>query len=358
MDAKITLSKKDRREIIAEAREVLKEQLDGVPEGTRITFDDEHLEILEDLIFDYYDVELSKSTDIKEEYRGQRISIKYIALEGKYLRKLDLSKVSFCNVVWGGSKRLRNFLVKCKYNLGDVFVDLTGTNARVDFSSSVFSKYFNLPIYISYCDFNGLDLSQNNLSSFVISDSNFEGTNIGLIYKEGSGNCAMISNSNMNGLKTFEKWPVIGPQTFYLIVKDAPNKETSNFSNTGLKFSFSISNPKLFRKCICNVLDKSTGIKRMELRHLIELKKKEWSFCEYNDDENYYSSNNLVVEFVISIVNMMRQGKLNGCELNGRKIPNREEILDKKTERQDIYKRVRSKGREDYFQAIKQATGK
>lgn len=355
MEKKITLSKKDRKEIVAEAREELKKQLDGVPDGTRITFDNEHLEILEDLIFDYYDVELGNCSSVKEEYRGKKVRIKYIALEGKYLSKLDLSKVSFENVVWGGSDILRSLLVNCKYDLDDVGVDLSGTNAIIDFSQSAFSKYLDYCICFSYCNFKGLDLSQNNLSRFFISDSNFEGTNIGLIYKEGSGKCTMISNSNMDGLKTFEKWPVIGVETFFQIVRDISKREFSSFNNTGLKIDFSISNPKLFRKCIRNVIDQSTGIKRMELSpHITVIDRS----VRLDDDERYYLENREYVDFVISMVNMMRQGKLSGCELNGRKIPSPVETLAKKAESQGIYKKVRSKKREGYFSAINKATGK
>ena len=253
MAREMTLSKKERREIVVEDREKLKKKLDSIPEGKRMVFADEYLDILEDLIFDYYDVELGNYPFVKEEYRGKKVEIKYIALDGKYLRKLDLSKVSFENLVWGGSKHFKNLLVNCEYDLVDVCVDLSGTNASVDFSKSFISKYLTFPLCIFNCNFNGLDLSKNSLRNFSIHTCDFERTRIKLVFPEKTTEKAEIYSSNMNGLTTFEDWPEIGFQWFDYIFKD----ENSSFIGTGLKFNFPVKDSEL----------KTFFLRSIKLRH-------------------------------------------------------------------------------------------
>lgn len=335
MEEKITLSKKDRREIVAETREELKKQLDGVPKGTRIVF--KSTETLEDLIFDYYDLELPEVSDVKDEYRGKKIRVKCIALEGKYLRKLDLSKVSFEDVVWGRF----GFINKGRnFNFQSDQVDLSGTNAKIDFSVSSVKKYLNTPLEISNCNFSGLDLSNNFLDSFCILNCNFAETNINLIYPDslpGSSRYAVICNSIMDGLRTFSEWPCVSYFSFAngSIGYNAIRISGCSLKNTGLKISlpqlnsFKFDVGKLtyvdfFNKFVDFNCDEEGNIVGLKYNELLKNELEKNRYSEYS--QLYYKG---VIQKIIHIYNLICQGNLLGCYINGVEIASLEDARAK-----------------------------
>lgn len=138
------------------------EKLLKLPEGKRIHLD---CELLEELIFERVTIDNEM--------------VKYPIWSGECLKKIDLSEVSFENVSWNLISR--NLTSKLRT------IDLSGTNARIDFSKSYEAKN-NKPCTIACVDFSHMDLTDAHLE--VIDDvyrtnfSSCEGDFISLIMGE------------------------------------------------------------------------------------------------------------------------------------------------------------------------------
>lgn len=173
---------------INELRVSLQELLNDVPEGERIKL---NKELLEQLIFDAY-VE-------KREMDDKNISdvlVKYVVWSGPFLRKLDLSEVSFDNVMWQIDYDSEQFFERGSTNRyiekGIKEIDLSGTNAVINFNKII----KNFTTYIAYCNFSGVDLSNNCLSNFYIENCVFDNTGIRLSFD--CDECALVRSSFRN----------------------------------------------------------------------------------------------------------------------------------------------------------------
>jgi len=156
--------------IDARIRIDLEEELSKVPEGQKIHKDKF---LLESLIF--------------EEGKTKRI-----AWSGPFLRKLDLSEVSFDNVIW--------------YNFEDKPVDLSGTNVNINFLHS-WNGVNGSDIIIHNCNLSGVDLSKSH-TEYVhqIINSDLSHTNATLDmgcfwdWADQEKDNRMYSNSNFEGI--------------------------------------------------------------------------------------------------------------------------------------------------------------
>ena len=208
--------------------------------------------------------------------------IKVPIWSGQFLRKIDLSKISFENVTW----ILEDYPLiyremKEKYNF-DGYVDYSYTNANIDFSSSFEAKQYKEGkknvMYINNCNFAGVDLSNNDIRDAQIYSSNISQTKLNLenaVLYCGDTNFTGINLSHYN----------INIDTF--LSDEGGNiqlGEAGNFSNTKLNFVGDIDSLSLDKKRV---------------------------FCSY-----------------------IRNGQLNGCLLNGKLMTGLEESnsIDKKSE--------------------------
>lgn len=120
----------------------LEELLCEVPQGQRIKLDKE---ILEELIF----------TEGEDKVKGKKVPCKFITWSGPFLRKIDLSEVSFEDVHWS--------LELCRDCYSDKIIDLSGTNINPDFEKS-FARKNGLKLCIKNCNFTDAELSNVTLT--------------------------------------------------------------------------------------------------------------------------------------------------------------------------------------------------
>ncbi len=109
--------------------------------GERIHLDKE---LLESLIFDEVSV------------KNGCYKVKAPVWTGSFLKKLDLSELSFDNVYWN----INNLILKNLYGFDQYFVDFSNTNVNIDFSKSGTKED---SIIVSNCDFSGVDLSNSHV---------------------------------------------------------------------------------------------------------------------------------------------------------------------------------------------------
>lgn len=226
------------------ARKIVEEKLESVPAGLRMKLSKEATEALLFLT----GVQCPPRPDAFGDNAGnilpgvnyQLKDAKFPVWNGPFLSKLDLSEVSFDNVVWDfelltelvsghglGNKDSRYFRdvflprLKQKYCTvrdNQVFVTFSNTNANIDFSKA-FSTRVTAPrlidkcISIRNCDFSGTALGSSSLDKVnKIFDSNFSNTALDneslyepLVFRGPSiyGNCD-FSNSGVNFAMYFD----------------------------------------------------------------------------------------------------------------------------------------------------------
>lgn len=149
--------------LFVKERLAVEKMLEKVPEGTRITIDQDKLD---KLLFDTFYLSEDNS-----------VFIKVPVWSGPFLRKLDLSNTDFSMVSWSilGAKTLGgDFKAACRFRMGVIplverlrtklkengskyLVDYSGTNANIDLTTS-YEAVDGYQIEISSCDFSGLDL--------------------------------------------------------------------------------------------------------------------------------------------------------------------------------------------------------
>lgn len=150
-----------------ELRKKIIEQLKNVPDGQRVHLDKE---LLESLLFQT--ITYNKNTNEK---------LKLPIWSGDFLRKIDLSEVSFDDVSWSlivderwycPEKEFKEFMDGETYvKMPDILptlelgskVDYSYTNANIDFSKSFEFKKTG-KIKLLFCNFSGVDLSKNDMS--------------------------------------------------------------------------------------------------------------------------------------------------------------------------------------------------
>lgn len=230
------LNEKSKNEI----REEIVRQLKNVPEGRRVHLDKE---LLESLLF-------QSVTYNKEKNEKLKLPVWF----GDFLRKIDLSEVSFEDVSWSlivddkwdyPEQMYMEFMDKESYDkmpnilprLDDGSkIDYSHTNANIDFSKSFEFKKIG-KVYLLYCDFNGVDLSKNDMSNLECYECNLANTKIKLSPEMFDND--RYSSINYTNLKNIDlsKFSVdfidlIGDKCFF--------DSNCDFSNTGLNVSLNL----------------------------------------------------------------------------------------------------------------------
>ena len=234
------LSKKDKQEL----RKSVEVLLNASPDNKKIQLSNE---TLDQLLFDTYVVNKEKG-----------IKVKLPVWSGDFLRKLDLSRVSFEDVSWGmltdiyeniglhGELAISDDLYKKICNeispvkKGNYFVCYANTNAKIKLSKSFEAKYRkNNGIIIWDCDFSNIDLFDNELissgKSFNISKSDCSNTGIifpndfvGLYVEDSNLSNNDLSNLELNAIE----------------VIDEISFDNTNLSNTGARIILDIDKLK------------------------------------------------------------------------------------------------------------------
>lgn len=248
-------------------REFVEEQLKKVPAGKRLVLPNE---TLEQLLFE--EVVVNEKEDIR---------VKFPVWSGKFLRKLDLSRVSFENVDWAclwflaGQEHFRDNYDNIGHFIGiftkddvapdehreiyddenmfknrvkgvqglkrlyDVttsyggVIDYSGTNATIDLSQSFLSKY-SRKFWVFGCNFSGCNVYISNsmgFTRFEISDCNFSNTQIKLpkiLYEYNDVGASNFENCDLSGIE------------FDLTDMLANEEEPINLKNTGAKITYDL----------------------------------------------------------------------------------------------------------------------
>lgn len=291
------LSNNDKNEL----RQKIVERLQSVPDGQRIHLDKD---LLEDLLFN----ELVCNKENGE-------TVKLPVWSGEFLRKIDLSEVSFDNVSWyfctdGYEGYMLYYekqiidkefcdLIEAKYFLrNNDMVDYSYTNAKIDFSKSWEARHGE--IRIASCNFAGVDLSNNNgirnIEEIYICDLSNTKLKLTLdnFSKENKNGDSIISRTNLSSVDLSE----ITQDAISMIDCGDYNggvggivDDLCDLSNTGFNV---ILNPKVF---------------------------KEQTIHRSKDDGSVLTQN--MLEEIFS--RMIESGRLDGCYINGKLIKSKEE---------------------------------
>lgn len=209
---------------------------------------------------------------------------------GKFLRKIDLSEISFENVLF-------DFSALPKENLEEIFsvnyldilygnkflIDLSYTNAKIDFSKIIGSSSYK-------CNFSHINLSNSNLDSLqVISQSDFSCTNIKRIPEN-----AFLSGVNFKGNNLTNQ-------------EISANRFTINCHNGISDCNFNGTNLKIIN---FKPLKETSRIKVLVDEYLTYGCKNSFGVQKYVD------SREIKQEIARCIIN----GRLDGCFLNGKRI--------------------------------------
>lgn len=210
------LSYEDRCEL----RRQIEEILINVPNGHKI-----HLEkdLLEELLFEK---EILCSTDNEEIGAISKLPV----WSGTFLRKIDLSEVSFKDVCWSAEFYMLPGLWDEKYKKYLSNINYSYTNAKIDLTDAFYATWHGMrSIFIQYCNFEGVDLSSTKFNNdlFELDSSNVSNTNICL---KNAGKI-FFSDSNVSNIDL--SWINVNLEDMF----DTDNCFTldTNYYNTGLK---------------------------------------------------------------------------------------------------------------------------
>lgn len=328
-----------------ELRKKILKELENVPEGTRIKLDKK---ILDQLIFFKF-----KDTKTKEQ---RKIPV----WTGEFLRKLDLSELSFenaylyayvsnayedgkpqqvpeegykkmffndNNITEEDSKAFRDEYTKCndeKILKGLYAFDFSYTNIKPDFSSMETNNYWTL--CISGCNFEGVDLSKSNYENKHFRFCNMKNTKINQIkvidrYSNLIFDCDLSDNdlSKLNvDLNKLDDWAT--RQDFL--------RDTSKYKNTGLKIKYKFStdeDEKLFYDII-----KENGLLKDDY---FPLESGEENIDKYREVFGKYRTEDQIDNIFFKarvhayelwchhrLVEKIKSGDFDGCYLNGKLI--------------------------------------
>lgn len=249
------LNKQGREEL----RKKIEEQLQNIPEGQRVHLDKE---LLEELLFET--ITYNKNTNEK---------LKLPVWSGDFLRKIDLSEVSFEDVAWSlivektwdyAEEAYKEFMDEETYdNMAETLptlnhddkVNYSYTNANIDFSKSFEYKKIGR-IRLLFCNFSGIDLSKNDMSKTKsIYNCDLADTKISLLPEmfadkkdvEFGGTC--LKNIDLSNFSC---------DAIDMISETSPFHFDCDFTNTGLNVSV---NP--------NFNEQEESYEKEELRYMI-----------------------------------------------------------------------------------------
>lgn len=307
-------------------RTKIEEQLENVPDGERIQLEKN---LLEELLFETRVVEF-RGGEIK------KVSVKYLVWSGPFLSKIDLSDISFDDVLWDvkryspdGYEKLYGFQ-NLYEEYGITCIDLSNTNAKIDFSRAFGSDLDDVDLNISYCNFSNTDLSNNFINySFDAEYCDFSNTNLRFNYKIKDASIG-FNNSILSDID-FSEYTV--DETFFTEGDADVWAYNSNLSNTGLniKISSNISN-----------IPNDVWIKYKEHESLMdEYFRLDSEPHDYDDSkhitklkqisnkvdplESEISEYRFFLDCLTLLGETIAKGYLVGCYVNGKKIKNKEE---------------------------------
>ncbi len=185
----MNLTNKEKRNL----RNYTQERLKAIPVGQKVTLDKQILDIL---LFNSF-------------ITHNNLPRKIVIWSGEFLRKLDLQEVSFANVDWDMANLDINLTAKQQEEIyeelretllsrdnQDYLVDLSDTNANIDFSQA-----FNQGQHISCCNFTNLDLSTAHAEQIhTLTDVNLSNSGAKLALKH----ITTCKNSKLNQLDLTE----------------------------------------------------------------------------------------------------------------------------------------------------------
>lgn len=248
-----------------------------------------------------------------------------IVWSGQFLRKIDLSEVSFDNVHWN----YENHDANCKY-----IVDLSGTNATIDFSKSFDNIYSQKSgVVINSCNLSETDLLNGEVITKIYnSDLSNSSLNLGT----GERGNLRIFNSNLNGVNLSNL--TVPMETFldyesWVYIRAGFQVRSVCLKNTGLNIRYDINIP--------------SGI-LTEYKKIINPKRK---FVEVSHDLEKYCKE-CRQGYILG--QLIKEGLLEGCYVNGILIKSKLQRLDIKSKalieyeqiQQDIIDKVRSQIRQ------------
>ena len=285
-------------------RNLIEEQVQNVPVGTRIHLDKE---LLEELMFDVYDGPIRNL--FEEEMNGKNMKIKNVVWSGEFLSKIDLSEVSFEDVLWDGYVIEGFEIDKTLYNSAQI--ELSNTNANIDLAKSAEAKSDCdvANIGLVNCNFANVDLSNFTLSA-AARILNCDLSNTGLKFNNKELSALEMECSNLSGLDLSQSTVDENFLCAYMIDKEVPldnyfyyiwyyNK--CNFSNTGLKI---------------NVMP----ISGEECLNYLKVNDLKFDFTLNSDERKLAKKIGKIkdrVEKVLAVIEGINSGNLDGCYING-----------------------------------------
>lgn len=313
-----------------ELRYLIEEKLVDVPEGQRIHLDKE---LLEQLLFETSVVELSDNDEMK----GKKIVAKHLIWSGSFLSKIDLSEVSFDDVIWNVIYDEGVYFANDVINLYEKYdikeINLSNTNAKIDFSKSFGRKYKNdWDVELMCCNFSNTNLSNNLIDyNFTAEKCNFSNTSLSVNFKN---DCSIrFYTSILSGLD-FSKCVVdetaFGEEYQRYVVFDC------DLSNTGLRVKTSNIPSDIFSK-----YKKWLGLRdSLNIDDISEVEKKKINFEMnqlYIDTSGYRDS----LEGMHYLGEVIAKGYLIGCYVNDKPIVSKEQrqvFSQEKLEEYEEYK--------------------
>lgn len=284
-----------------ELRKKIEEKLQNVPEGQRIYLDKE---LLEQLIFDEYTEVLNGYSG---KFAGNRATIKYIVWSGPFLSKIDLSEVSFDDVVWSVGVEYIDLLEDDRnryYDSNVKQINLSNTNAKIDFSKSFDAKHRSdgSDVDIDSCDFSNVDLSNNNLGeNYSLSNSNFSNTGLRLdlnhLANDNGFYGGLVYNCDFSGLD-FSGYTI--NDKFFCTEHYYCDDDICKFTNTGVHISLH-----------------PIGLEIMNLYTEIENTCKQHRHFRYNNLIYVYEN---MIYCHKKLIEKMKLGYFDGCYINGKLI--------------------------------------
>lgn len=181
------VDKKELRRMLEDGINKLRK--DGILKpGERVNFNLSK-DLLEDILFDSEEVTLNPYIF----YQNKNTKIKYLTWTGDFLSYLDLSSVSFDNVLWNIKCDKYTFDQKTKrenYYTGVNSIILHDTNAKIDFLRSFDIMYLS-QLNLHNCNISDTDLSNNTLDldslSMSLDNCNIKNTGINIEYTPNRG---------------------------------------------------------------------------------------------------------------------------------------------------------------------------
>lgn len=289
-------------------------------------------EILEQLLFDETMVKIKDTNSAREIYQecaigrslpsvsnetgvpGKYLPIKFVVWSGPFLSHIDLSEVSFEDVMWDLSYNellfengeFSNFYERVRE------LDLSNTNAKIDFKKSFLGKHAYENV-ISGCNFEETNLSNNIITSnTIIENSNLQNTNCHFLFHLGNKKTSNIKiyRSNLDGTD-FEG--SIVDDTFFqeesIDGMEAWIDENSSLAHTGIHI-FMSSVPGEVRELI-------NMEQHVEDEMIKEENKKMLNEQITHTVEGMSSSIYEAYLTACKVCHMLEDGKLDGCYLNG-----------------------------------------